>query len=134
MSSDTSEKALEACIERFLTGGVSTPAANDGKVREEPATYQAGKGVGYLRGDSSDYNAEFALDEAKFWQFLEATQADELAKLTYKPDYRRQIPERLHRKLKKFLISAVLGVKCWRMALLDPDQRHSFIAVSRPNT
>ena len=26
MSSDTSEKALEACIERFLTGDVSTPA------------------------------------------------------------------------------------------------------------
>ena len=37
----------------------------------------------YLRGKASDYNAEFALDEAKFWQFLEATQADELAKLRH---------------------------------------------------
>lgn len=101
MSSDTSEKALEACIERFLTGGVSTPTSNDGKVREDPVTYEAGKGVGYHRGQSSDFNAEFALDEAKFWQFLEATQADELAKLHDNPDYQRQILERLHRKLKK---------------------------------
>ena len=82
MSSDTSEKALEACIERFLTGDVSKPTSNDGKVQEATATYQAGKGVGYPRGQSSDFNPEFALDEAKFWQFLEATQADELAKLT----------------------------------------------------
>ena len=132
MPTDTTEAALEACIERFLTGGVTSfPNTETGIIEPTTGTYG---GKGYLRGDSSDYNAEFALDEAKFWQFLEATQADELAKLTYKPDYRRQIPERLHRKLKKFLISAVLGVKCWRMALLDPDQRHSFIAVSRPNT
>ncbi len=118
MPTDTTEAALEACIERFLTGGVSTPTSNDGKVQEAPATYQAGKGVGYLRGQSSDFNAEFALDEAKFWQFLEATQADELAKLTYKPDYQRQIRERLHRKLKKDGILSVLKKG------LDVDNAH----------
>jgi type I restriction enzyme R subunit len=100
--SKTDEAALEACIERFLTGDVSTPTSNDSKVQEDAATYQAGKGVGYLCGQSSDFNAEFALDEAKFWQFLEATQADEFAKLHYKPDYQRQILERLHRKLFSF--------------------------------
>jgi len=118
MPTDTTEAALEACIERFLTGDVSTPTSNDGKVQEDPATYQAGKGVGYLRGQSSDFNAEFALDEAKFWQFLEATQADELAKLHYKPDYRRQILERLHRKLKKDGILSVLKKG------LDVDNAH----------
>ncbi|MBK1826886.1 type I restriction endonuclease subunit R [Haloferula rosea] len=118
MPTDTTEAALEACIERFLTGEVSTPTSNDGKVQEAPATYQAGKGVGYLRGQSSDFNAEFALDEAKFWQFLEATQADELAKLTYKADYRRQILERLHRKLKKDGIISVLKKG------LDVDNAH----------
>ncbi len=118
MSSDTSEKALEACIERFLTGSVSDSPSNDGKVQEAPATYEAGKGVGYLRGQSSDFKAEFALDEAKFWQFIQATQADELAKLTYKPDYRHQILERLHRKLKKDGILSVLKKG------LDVDHAH----------
>ncbi|MGD1979983.1 MAG: hypothetical protein PVJ98_11365 [Akkermansiaceae bacterium] len=98
MSSDTSEKALEACIERFLTGGVSNPPPDEGKVKEVAKPYG---GVGYQRRDAKDFNAEFALDEAKFWQFLEATQADELAKLHDNPDYQRQILERLHRKLKK---------------------------------
>ncbi len=73
---------------------------------EEATGSYASKGC--LRGHSSDFNPEFALDEAKFWQFLEATQADELAKLHYKPDHRRQILERLHRKLKKDGILSVL--------------------------
>ncbi len=68
MPTDTTEAALEACIERFLTGDVSTPASNDGKVQEDPATYQAGKGIGYLRGRSSDFNAESAFGESKLWQ------------------------------------------------------------------
>lgn len=108
MSSDTSEKALEASIEHFLTGGVSIVEKRAEGSQEDPDAYQSGKGVGYLRGQSSDFNAEFALDEAKFWQFLESTQPDELAKLHYKPDWKRQIVERLHRKLKKDGILAVL--------------------------
>jgi type I restriction enzyme R subunit len=115
MSSDTSEKALEACIERFLTGGVSNPPSDEGKVKEDTKPYG---GAGYQRGDAKDFNAEFALDEAKFWQFLETTQADELAKLHYKPDYRRQILERLHRKLKKDGILSVLKKG------LDVDNAH----------
>jgi type I restriction enzyme R subunit len=118
MPTDTTEAALEACIERFLTGGVSATTPSEGSVQEDAATYQTSKGVGYLRGNSSDFNTEFALDEAKFWQFLEATQADELAKLHYKPDYRRQILERLHRKLRKDGILSVLKKG------LDVDNAH----------
>lgn len=114
MSTDTSEKALEACIERFLTGGVSEGISEKGP--EEPKPDYTSKG--YLRGAASDFNAEFALDEAKFWQFLESTQTTELAKLHYKPDSERQILERLHRKLKKDGILAVLKKE------LDVDNAH----------
>ncbi len=107
MTRNTTEAALEACIERFLTGEITISASPDGAV-EQATGYKPGKGIGYLRGQSSDFKPEFALDEAKFWQFLEATQQEELAKLTYKPDYRRQILERLHRKLKKDGILSVL--------------------------
>lgn len=96
--SNTTEAALEACIERFLTGGVSDSSDLANRV-DGPVPDYGGKG--YLRGRSTDYNTEFAIDEAKFWEFLEATQADELAKLHYKPDWKRQVLERLHRKLKK---------------------------------
>lgn len=65
-------------------------------------------GKGYLRGNASDFNAEYAIDEAKFWLFLESTQPAELAKLHHKPDWKRQVIERLHRKLKKDGILTVL--------------------------
>ncbi len=104
MSSQTNEAALEACIERALSGGVSM-AVKDG-VLQEPTPDIGGNG--WKRGKPSDYNAEFALDEAMFWGFLEATQAKELAKLHHKPDWKRQVMERLHRKLKKDGILTVL--------------------------
>ncbi|MES2660469.1 MAG: type I restriction endonuclease [Verrucomicrobiota bacterium] len=118
MPSNTKENALEACIERHLTGGTSGATSDNGKLQEDPAVYQTGKGAGYLRGKSTDFNSEFAIDEAKFWQFLESTQAAELAKLHYKPDWKRQILERLHRKLKKDGILAVLKKG------LDVDNAH----------
>ena len=106
MSSNTTESALEACIERYLTGGVSGEA--DSKGVSQPPSGESYASKGYLRGKATDFNAEFAIDEAKFWQFLESTQATELAKLHYKADWKRQILERLHRKLKKDGILAVL--------------------------
>jgi len=99
MSSNATESALEACIERYLTGGVSGEA--DSKGVSQPPSGESYASKGYFRGKATDFNAEFAIDEAKFWQFLESTQATELAKLHYKPDWERQILERLHRKLKK---------------------------------
>ena len=100
MVSNTKEAALEACIERHLTGGVSVMSSPGTPLTDDVGVYQTSKGAGYLRGKSTDFNTEFAIDEQKFWQFLESTQATELAKLHYKPDWKRQILERLHRKLK----------------------------------
>ncbi len=102
--SKTNEQALEACIERHLTGGV-TEVVPVGVMREPTPDYG---GKGFRRGESSDFKPEFAIDEAKFWQFLEATQPKELAKLHYKADWKRQVLERLHRKLKKDGILALV--------------------------
>jgi type I restriction enzyme R subunit len=115
--SKTNEAALEACIERHLTGGSDIPLPGP-KIDDGEASYQTGKGAGYLRGRHSDFNPEFAIDEVKFWQFLEATQPAELAKLQYKADWKRQVLERLHRKLKKDGILAVLKKG------LDVDNAH----------
>jgi type I restriction enzyme R subunit len=98
---NTTEAALESSIERFLSGGVTGETPTIGTGEEDPGVYTATKGAGYVRGSSKDFNAEFALDTAKLWEFLEATQPDELAKLHYKPDWKQQVVERLHRKLKK---------------------------------
>lgn len=116
--SKTNEAALEACIERHLTGDVSAMASPGDPPQDDVAVYQTSKGAGFLRGKSIDFNTEFAIDEAKFWQFLESTQAAELAKLHYKPDWKRQVLERLHRKLKKDGILAVLKKG------LDVDNAH----------
>src|SRR5690606_24205272 len=105
--SQTHEAALEACIERHLVGEILEGGSASGIQAPDPTF----GGKGYHRGAASDFNAEFAIDEAKFWQFLEATQAAELSMLHYKPEWRRQVLERLHRKLKKDGILAVLK-KC----------------------
>lgn len=118
MVTNTKESALEACIERHLTGGVSAMPLPGAALAEDVVPPTKSKGAGYLRGRSTDFNAEFAIDEAKLWQFLESTQAAELAKLHYKADWKRQILERLHRKLKKDGILAVLKKG------LDVDNAH----------
>ncbi len=98
MPSQTNEAALEACIERSLTGAAAE-VANDGvTIKAPPHDYNSN---GWKRGRPTDFSAEFAVDEAMFWQFLESTQAKELAKLHHKPDWKRQVLERLHRKLKQ---------------------------------
>ncbi len=83
-TSDTTEKALENLIERSLIAG------------------------GYESSDNKDYNPEFALDEKKFWQFLENSQKSELDKLSDRHDYKRLIIERLNRKIKKDGILTIL--------------------------
>jgi len=95
--SNTTERALEESIEKFLSGGISGSELIDGVPAEDRADYNAGKGAGYVRGSSKDFIPESALDTSKLWEVLEATQPDELAKLYYKPDWKQQIIERLHR-------------------------------------
>ncbi len=84
MVSDTSENALETLIEKSLVAD------------------------GYEVSDPRDYNAEFAVDEAKLWQFLEDTQPTELEKLKVRPDWQRVVLERLERKIKKDGVLTVL--------------------------
>ncbi len=85
MVSQTNERALEDCIEASLVEGS----------RYEP-------------GNPADFDREFAIDRAKFWHFLETTQAEELDKLRDRPNWQRLILERCDRKLKKDGILSVL--------------------------
>lgn len=109
-SGNTTERALEASIEKFLSGAVSDSGMVEGTAGALGAAQAdyGGRGAGYVRGHSKDFNPEYALDVAKLWTFLERTQPDELAKLDYKPDWKQQIIERLHRKLKKDGILSIL--------------------------
>jgi type I restriction enzyme, R subunit len=84
MVSQTNEAALESHIENALTQD------------------------GYLFGDPADFDREFAIDAKLFWQFLEATQPKELAKLSDRPNWQRLVLERLAKKIKKDSVLAVL--------------------------
>lgn len=84
MVSQTNEAALETHIENALTKD------------------------GYCTGNPADFNREFAIDGKLFWQFLEATQPKELAKLKDRPNWQRLLLERLNKKIKKDSVLAVL--------------------------
>jgi type I restriction enzyme R subunit len=62
----------------------------------------------YATSLPADFNAEFAIDTKKLWEFLEATQKNELDKLRGRPDWQRLILERLDRKIKKMELSLFL--------------------------
>ena len=94
MVSNTREIALEQAIQKHLTGLTT----------EELAGAPAPVGDGpYRIGLPSDFNAQFALDTRMFWQFLETTQAKELAKLQSRnpSDWQAKILERFDRMIKK---------------------------------
>lgn len=86
MVSQTNEAALETHIENAL--------AKDG----------------YYIGNPADFDREFAIDGKLFWQFLEATQPKELAKLKDRPNWQRLLLERLNKKIKKIKKDSVLAV------------------------
>ncbi|SFR52572.1 type I restriction endonuclease subunit R [Thiomicrospira sp. ALE5] len=100
MRSQTNEQALEAAIERALTGQCQEDA-KAGLVAESPADYVGSNG--FKRGIPSDFNAQYALDEKWFWQFLESTQQATLTQLQkHSPnDWQRRILERFDRLAKK---------------------------------
>lgn len=94
MVSNTREIALEQAIQKHLTGHTT----------EERAGAPAPVGDGpYCIGLPGDFNAQFALDTRMFWQFLETTQAKELAKLQSRnpSDWQAKILERFDRMIKK---------------------------------
>jgi type I restriction enzyme R subunit len=71
MRSQTNEEALESSIESSLLNN------------------------GFYKGEPSDFNKEYAIDEKRFWHFLENTQEEELNKLKRDTNYKLKIIQRL---------------------------------------
>ncbi|KMN12129.1 type I restriction endonuclease subunit R [Pseudomonas sp. B21-009] len=94
MVSNTKEVALEQAIQTHLTGHTSEELGGS------PAPVGSGP---YRIGHPADFNAQFALDTAIFWQFLETTQGKELTKLRDRnpTDWQAKILERFDRMIKK---------------------------------
>lgn len=101
MKSQTNEQALEAAIEKALTGTCLEELSTDSNIVAEPTELYRG-GNGFYMGTANDFNAQFALDEIRFWHFLESTQKEELDKLKRTADWKLKILERLDRLIKKY--------------------------------
>lgn len=104
MRSRTDEQALESSIEKALTGTCLEELG--GAVAEPASTY--GNGDRFYVGYNSDFNKTYALDEKRFWHFLETTQAEELAKLARDPAYKQKIVQRLDKMIKKYGVLKLL--------------------------
>jgi type I restriction enzyme, R subunit len=127
MPSQTNEQALEAAIEKHLTGNtleeLKTISASN-TVAERIELYRSGNG--YYIGSAGDFNAKFAIDEERFWHFLAATQKDELAKLQKQSDWKLKILERLDRMIKKYGI-----IRLYRKGL-EVDDAHFVLLYPLP--
>ncbi len=84
MVSKTNEEALESAIENSLLE------------------------QGFYKGYPADFNKEYAIDEKRFWHFLESTQEKELEKLKRDPQYKRKIISRLDKMIKKYGVLKIL--------------------------
>ena len=104
MTSQTNEQALESSIEKFLTG-ICQEEIKAG-VSEPTLTY--GINDKFYIGHNSDFNKAYAIDEKRFWDFLESTQADELEKLKRDSSYKLKIIQRLDKMIKKYGILKIL--------------------------
>ncbi|MCF2446814.1 type I restriction endonuclease subunit R [Dyadobacter sp. CY345] len=126
MPSSTNEAALEATIEKKLTGTTLEeyikPTSPVPSFEEREPLYRSGQG--YYLGLARDFNARYAVDEVRLWDFLETTQKDELAKLQKQSDWKLKILERLDRMLKKNGIIRIL-----RKGLDVEDAHFTFLYV-----
>lgn len=116
MPSQTNEQALESAIEKKLTGSCLEDLKQEGNIQDRRELYRSGNG--YYIGYANDFNAQYAIDEVRFWHFLEATQKEELAKLQKQNDWKLKILERLDRMAKKYGILRLLRKG------LDVDDAH----------
>jgi type I restriction enzyme R subunit len=120
MPSQTNEAALEATIEKQLTGTCLEDLTSQGvalnNIEERLPLYRSGNG--YYIGLPEDFNAKYAIDEMRFWDFLQSTQKEELAKLQKQSDWKLKILERLDRMIKKYGI-----LRLFRKGL-DVDDAH----------
>ena len=80
MTTDTSEKGLEALIVADMTGRAS--GADHGHPSEEPSTHQPN----WLRGDPRDYDRAWTVDLVQFRAFVSATQLPLVAALDLESD------------------------------------------------
>lgn len=96
MVSLTNERALEMAIEKALTG-TCIENVKVGLTDIDLAHHC------FVSGSPSNFDMLYALDTQYFWQFLEQTQADELAKIQkFNPhDWQRKIYERFDRMIRK---------------------------------
>jgi type I restriction enzyme, R subunit len=102
MATKTNEQALEASIEKRLTGTCLEELIENGElstVKERQELYRGGNG--YYIGLPEDFDGRFAIDEYRFWHFLETTQKDELQKLKRQSDWKLKILERLDKQIKR---------------------------------
>jgi len=120
MLSPTNEQALESSIEKSLCGTSLEELKSKGisynALEERKELYRSGNG--YYIGDAYNFNAKIAIDEYRFWDFLESTQKEELAKLQKQSDWKLKILERLDRMIKKYGI-----IRLYRKGL-DVDDAH----------
>jgi len=119
MVSNTREVALERAIQKHLTGQTTEEIGVDSADKSNKP---------YRIGLPSDFNAQFALDTAKFWQFLQETQVKELAKLQSRSpsDWQAKILERFDRMVKKN------GVLHLLKKGLDVDEAHLTLMYPAP--
>lgn len=104
MPSQTNELALETAIEKALCG-ISREDIKSGIVSEPNEPYSSN---GYRIGNPADFNAKYALDEVRFWDFLETTQKEELEKLKRQSDWKIKVLDRFDKLVKKYGILRLL--------------------------
>ncbi|BDC85937.1 DEAD/DEAH box helicase [Aeromonas caviae] len=132
MVSNTKEQALEAAIEQALTGQCLETL---GKGIGEGAAVYAKPHHGFVLGQACDFDKQYAIDKRLFWQFLETTQAMELAKLQqhHPHDWQRKVLERFDRIIKKqgvlHLLKKGLSVDDAHLTLMYPAPLASSSAV-----
>lgn len=97
MVSQTNERALEASIEKYLTG---TCLEEQRGVREVvPFSHHHG----YRLGQAGDFNARYAVDTLFLLQFLENTQDEEITRLKDRYDnWQTRILDRFDKLAKKY--------------------------------
>lgn len=105
--SQTNEQALEAAIEKSLCGFCKEETIENPKLwQEEIPKY--GTSNKFIMGESKDFNPRYAIDENRFWHFLEHSQKEELEKLKRSSDWKLKILERFDRIAKKYGVLRIL--------------------------
>lgn len=102
MNNNVNERALEKNIERALVGICKEDLAQ--------GSAQTHTGLGYVMGQPADFNAQYAVDEKFFFEFLEATQKDSLDKYrAYNPnDWKLKLLDRFDKLIKQHGIAHML--------------------------